>query len=196
MLAQAPPASLSAQEKAAPPKPAPKVEAPKPSMAQVPAKKLDSAKAENIRQLMELTGAKDLGQGMMKAGMDQFRASVTESQPNNPRATQFVDAFVAGFQKHFNVSSLNDKVVPIYDKYLSDEDVKGLLEYYRSPLGQRMMKVLPEVARESQALGFTLGQKAAQDTFEELKKDFPEFVPESPHAPDAGKNSGPGVKKE
>jgi hypothetical protein len=39
-----------------------------------------------------------------------------------------------------------------------------------------MLKVLPEVTRESQAAGFALGQKAAQETMEELKTDFPEFA--------------------
>jgi hypothetical protein len=40
-----------------------------------------------------------------------------------------------------------------------------------------MLKVLPEVARESQAAGFKLGQKAARETMEELKAEYPEFVP-------------------
>ena len=67
-------------------------------------------------------------------------------------------------------------MIPIYDKHLTVEDLQGLLDYYHSPLGQRMLKVLPEVTRESQAVGFALGQKAAQDTMDELKTDFPEFA--------------------
>ena len=164
LLAESPPRLAHAQEKAQP-------------------------KTEKIRQLLELTGAKNLGQELMKAGIEQLRASVSESQPNNPRATQFVDAFVAQFPKHFKPEDLNEKVLPIYDKYLSEEDVAGLLDYYRSPLGQRMMKVLPQVAKESQALGFSVGQKAAQETLEDLRKDFPEFVPDAP-------DKSPGTKKE
>jgi len=99
-----------------------------------------------------------------------------DSQPDNPRAKQFVEAFAARFQKRFDSKSLNEQIIPIYDKYLSTEDLKGLLDYYRSPLGQRMLKALPDVARESQAAGYALGQKAAQDTMEELKADFPEFT--------------------
>jgi hypothetical protein len=137
---------------------------------------IDPQKEARIRELMDLTGAKDLGQQLIEAGMEQFRSSVLDSQPDNPRAKQFVDAFAARFQKRFDSKSLNEQVIPIYDKYLSTEDLKGLLEYYRSPLGQRMLKALPDVARESQAAGYALGQKAAQDTMEELKADFPEFT--------------------
>lgn len=147
---------------------------------------IDPQKEARIRELMDLTGAKDLGQQLIDAGMEQFRSSVLDSQPNNPRAKQFVDAFAARFQKHFDTKSLNELVIPIYDKYLSTEDLKGLLDYYRSPLGQRMLKALPDVARDSQAAGYTLGQKAAQDTLEELKADFPEFTGTQ------GNEKGPG----
>jgi uncharacterized protein len=139
--------------------------------------KIDPVKEADIRQLMDLTGAKDLGQQLMSAGITQFRSSVTESQPDNPRANQFADAFALRFEKHFDPHSLTETVIPIYDKHLSNEDLKQLLAYYQSPFGQRMLKVLPEVARESQVAGFKLGQKAAQEVMEELKADYPEFVP-------------------
>jgi len=143
------------------------------------AAKVDPAKEADIRRLMDVTGAKDLGAQVMNAGIAQFRASVTESQPDNPRAKQFADAFAAHFEKHFDPHSLTETVIPIYDKHLSTEDLKELLAYYQSPFGQRMLKVLPEVARESQVAGFTLGQKAAQEAMEELKAEYPEFVPSS-----------------
>jgi hypothetical protein len=174
VLAHAPAIHVIAQEKSAPPaKPAPQVlrKATPPASGSV-----SSQKEARIRELMDVTGTKNLGQQLIEAGMEQFRSSVLDSQPDNPRAKQFVEAFVSRFQKHFDPDSLNEKVIPIYDKYLTAEDLQGLLDYYHSPLGQRMLKVLPEVTRESQAAGFALGQKAAQDTMEELKTDFPEFT--------------------
>ncbi len=172
ILAHSPSLQVNAQEKAAPkPSSQPAVKNTSPASGAI-----DPQKAARIRELMEVTGAKNLGRQLIDAGMEQFRGSVQESQPNNPRAKQFVDAFVARFQKHFDPDSLNEQMIPIYDKYLTTDDLKGLLDYYRSPLGQRMLKVMPEVTRESQAAGFALGQKAAQQTMEELKADFPEFA--------------------
>jgi hypothetical protein len=172
VLMHSPSLQVNAQEKPAAAKPSqpPAKGTPQPSSA------LDPQKEARIRELMEVTGAKDLGQQLIEAGMEQFRSSVQDSQPNNPRAKQFVDAFVARFQKHFDSDSLTERVIPIYDKYLTADDLQGLLDYYHSPLGQRMLKALPEVTRESQAAGFALGQKAAQETMEELKADFPEFM--------------------
>ena len=165
VLAHSPSVRVIAQEKSSPPK----------SVTQAPAN-IDPQKDARIRELMDVTGAKNMGQQLIEAGMEQFRSSVLDSQPDNPRAKQFVDAFVVRFQKHFDADSLNERVIPIYDKYLTTEDLQGLLDYYRSPLGQRMLKVLPEVTRESQEAGFALGKKAAQETMDELKTDFPEFT--------------------
>lgn len=186
VIVQRPSTHVNAQEKQAE-KPRPQSAAP----AHVANSKVDPAKEADIRELMNVTGTSNLGDQLMKAGMDQFRANVTESQPDNPRAKQFAEAFVARFQKHFDPSSLTDNVIPIYDKYLSSDDLKELLQYYKSPLGQRMLKVLPEIARESQSAGFSLGQKAAQETLDELKAEYPEFVP---NAKEEEKNPGGATK--
>ena len=172
VLAHAPSLEVNAQDRPAAPKPQSQVA----SKSTASSSGVDPQKVARIRELMELTGAKNLGQELIQAGMEQFRSSVQDSQPDNPRAKQFVDAFVARFQKHFDSSSLNDRIIPIYDKYLTDDDLKGLIAYYHSPLGQRMLKSLPELTRESQAAGFAMGQKAAQETMDELKAEFPEFT--------------------
>jgi hypothetical protein len=180
VMAQSPSLQVSAQDKPVDkplPKAAPRAAVKPPADASNPAiSGIDPGKESRIRELMDLTGAKNMGQQLIEAGMEQFRSSVLDSQPDNPRAKQFVDAFVTRFQKHFDSSSLTNEVIPIYNKHLSDEDVKGLLEYYHSPLGQRMLKALPAVARESQEKGYALGQKAAEETMEELKAEYPEFT--------------------
>ena len=173
VLAHSPSLAVSAQDRPATAKPSSQGKA---KSTEASSGAIDPQKVARIRELMELTGAKNLGQELIDAGMEQFRSTVQDSQPDNPRAKQFVDAFVARFQKHFDTNSLTDRIIPIYDKYLTDEDLKGLIDYYHSPLGQRMLKSLPELTRESQAAGFAMGQKAAQETMEELKGDFPEFT--------------------
>jgi uncharacterized protein len=173
VLAHSPSLEVNAQDKAVKATPTPQSKA---KSTEATSSAVDPQKVARIRELMELTGAKNLGRELIDAGMEQFRSTVQESQPDNPRAKQFVDAFVVRFQKHFDPNSLTDRIIPIYDKYLTDDDLKGLIAYYHSPLGQRMLKSLPELTRESQAAGFAMGQKAAQETMEELKGDFPEFT--------------------
>jgi len=173
VIAQAPAIHVSAKERITPREQAGAATR-KPA---TPASKIDSAKEADIRQLMEVTGVTGLGEQLMTAGIAQFRANVLEARPDDPRAKQFADAFAVRFQKHFDPHSVVETVVPIYDKHLSSEDLRALLEYYKSPFGQRMLKVLPEVARDSQLAGYSLGQKAAEEAMDDLKGEYPEFVP-------------------
>src|SRR3981081_2700720 len=90
VLAHSPSLQVKAQEKTAakPSSQSPAKGAPQASST------IDPQKETRIRELMDVTGAKNLGKQLIDAGMEQFRGSVQDSQPDNPRAKQFVDAFV------------------------------------------------------------------------------------------------------
>ena len=176
---------LLAQEKpAAPPR---STAQPKP--AAVPAKEaapgpaLDPAKEAKIRELMDVTGTKNLGEQLLRASMEQLRASVAGAQPQNARAQQMVELFLERFRKRFDPNALTEVMIPIYDKHLSDEDLKGLLEFYRSPLGQRTLKALAAVVREAQAAGFALGQQAAEAAMRDVQTEHPELLPGAKETP-------------
>src|SRR5258708_16447100 len=98
---------------------------------------------------MDVTGAKNLGQQLIDAGMEQFRSSVQDSQPDNPRAKQFADASVPRFQKHFDPNSLTERVIPIYDKYLTAEDRKDLLDDHHPPLVHLLLTPHPFATPQS-----------------------------------------------
>ena len=139
--------------------------------------KIDAAKEARIHELMDVTGTTRLGEQFLKTAMEQLRASVAGSRPQDARAQQLLELFLERFQKHFDPHALTEIIVPIYDKYFSEEDLKGLLEFYRSPLGQRTLKALPEITREAQAAGFALGQQAAEAAMQEVQTEHPELLP-------------------
>lgn len=144
---------------------------------------VDPAKEDDIRALLEITGSAKLGEEMQKTFLEQVRASFAESLPQNERSKRFVDDYIDRFQKKFNPQALTELTIPIYDKHISADDLKGLLAFYRSPLGERTLKALPLVLRESRERGAALEQKAAQETMEELRTAYPEFVPDSNEEP-------------
>lgn len=184
MFAAATAAPVLAQDK---PAAQPQVTAPEKAVAATPAAapakqanaqpKIDAAKQARIHELMDVTGTTKLGEQFLKTAMEQLRASVAGSRPQDARAQQLLELFLDHFQKHFDPQALTEIIVPIYDKYFSEEDLKGLLEFYRSPLGQRTLKALPEVTREAQAAGFALGQQAAEAAMREVQTEHPELIP-------------------
>jgi TonB family protein len=49
----------------------------------------------------------------------------------------------------------------LYHKYFSDDEIKQMLAFYASPIGQKSVAVLPLLAKESLAIGQRMGEKLA-----------------------------------
>lgn len=145
-----------------------------------PQQRVDPVKEADIRHLLEVTGAKKLTEQSMSLIMEQIKPALQRQLPQVERAQTIMDTFLRKFQAKFNYRAISEQMVPIYDKYLSAEDIKGLIQFYESPLGQRAVQALPQIARESQMAGYQLGQKIAREVLVELQEEYPELKQPGP----------------
>ena len=136
---------------------------------------IDPAKEADIRSLMELVGAHDLVQDGANTAIEQSREKLLATVPNNDKGQAFVNAFAASYQKKFNVDQVTDQLVGIYDKHYTEDEIKGLLQFYGSPLGQKVAAEMPKIGRETQAAVRTAGSKAAKEALAEMKQQNPEI---------------------
>jgi hypothetical protein len=140
-----------------------------------PAHPIDQAKEADIRSLMELVGARDLVQDGANTAIEQSREKLLATVPNNEQGQAFVNAFAAGYEKKFDVDQVTDQLVAVYDKHYTDDEIKGLLQFYGSPLGQKVAAEMPKINREIQAAVRVAGSKAAREALAEMKKQNPEI---------------------
>src|SRR5262245_18740397 len=136
-------------------------------------KSIDPAKEADIRSLLELVGAKDTIQDAASSATEQYRQKVVETAANNDRAQAFVHNYLADFQKKFDANAVNEELVGIYDKHFTDDEIKGLLEFYGSPLGQKVAAELPKINREVQFATRTAGIQAARQAWQVLRVEYP-----------------------
>jgi uncharacterized protein len=136
---------------------------------------IDPAKLADIRSLMELVGARDLVRDGANTAIEQSREKLLASVPNNDKGQAFVNAFAASYQKKFSVDEAADQVVGIYDKHFTDDEIKGLLQFYGSPLGQKVAAEMPKIGRETQAAIRAISAKAAKESLAEMKQQYPEI---------------------
>jgi hypothetical protein len=147
---------------------------------------VDPAKEADIHSLMELVGARDLVQDGATTAIEQSREKLLSTVPNNDKGQAFVNAFAASYQKKFDVDQVTEQLVAIYDKHFTDDEIKGLLQFYGSPLGQKVAAEMPKIGRETQAAVRSFAGKAAKDALVELKQQNPE-IGQSAHL-----GNGPG----
>jgi hypothetical protein len=124
---------------------------------------------------MELVGARDLVQDGLNNAIEQSREKLLATVPNNDKGQAFVNAFAASYQKKFDVDQVTEELVSIYDKHYTDEEIKGLLQFYGSPLGQKVAAESPKIGRETQAAVRAASGKAAREAFAEVKQQNPEI---------------------
>jgi hypothetical protein len=139
------------------------------------AKPIDPLKDADLRSLMELIGARDQTQDAVANSSEQYREKLLATVPNNDKGQAFVAAFIESYQKKFDVDQMNEQLVAIYDKHYTDDEIKTLLQFYGSPLGQKVAAETPQIAREIQAASRTTGAKAAKDALQALKAQNPEI---------------------
>jgi len=135
---------------------------------------IDPAKEADIRSLMELAGARDLVQDGTKTAVEQYREKLLATVPDNEKGQAFVNAFADSYEKKFDVDQVTNQLVTIYDKHYTDEEIKGLLQFYGSPLGQKVAAEMPKIGRETQAAVRFASNKAAREALMEVKQENPE----------------------
>ncbi len=135
---------------------------------------IDPAKEADIRSLMELVGARDLVQDGTNTAVEQSREKLLATVPSNEKGQAFVNAFAASYEKKFDVDSVTDQLVSVYDKHYTDDEIKGLLQFYGSPLGQKVASEMPKINKEIQAAIRAASTKAAKDAFAKVKQENPE----------------------
>ena len=75
-----------------------------------------------------------------------------------------------------DLKALVDSEVLIYDKHFSHQEIRGLIEFYRTPLGQKTLKELPAVVSESAQAGQKWGEDLGRDSMKEVLAEHPDLA--------------------
>jgi uncharacterized protein len=133
---------------------------------------VDPAKDADIRSLMELVGARRQAQDVAAKGAQQLRENLVATLPASQQGQQFVNAFVADYQKKFNADEVSNQVAGIYDKHFSDEEIKGLLQFYSTPLGRKLAAESPKIQAEIEAANQKVSTRVAADVLKDLPSEY------------------------
>src|SRR5579863_343495 len=134
--------------------------------------KPDPVKDTAIRKLMDITQTSKLG--------DSISAYITNQVQSGMRQTlsadvlpKFMDTFNQKFAAAAPATAVTNAVIPIYARAFTLEDIQGLIQFYESPLGQKVVKALPDVTQQSQMVGVQMQQAAAIAVLRAMSDDYP-----------------------
>lgn len=108
----------------------------------------------DLERLIDVTGAGGVGAQMAGVVSGRVIEGLRKAQPNVPdRAVATVtEVVVAEFSKAFAApEGLRAKLIDVYARHLTHEDVTALLAFYGSDAGRKLVSVTPMLAREGMA---------------------------------------------
>lgn len=71
--------------------------------------------------------------------------------------------------KEVRTEELVDLIVPVYDRNLSQDDVKELIRFYESQAGKKFVAGLPKITQESMVVGEKWGRQLAERVMKKLQ---------------------------
>ena len=136
---------------------------PAPVAAQTPAP--DARKTAVIRQLLDVLHAADLMVGAMEANIPAQRAA--SAAAGIPPV--FWDRLLAAARARRG--ELLDALVRVYARAYDLSELEGLVAFYKSPLGQRVIALQPGLLQESTEAGQVWGERIGAAVGEQLARE-------------------------
>jgi hypothetical protein len=134
---------------------------------------IDPAKNTDIRALLELVGARDQVQDSVRQTAEQYREKLLAAVPDNDKGQTFVNHTINEYEKRYDLDRVNEQLVLLYDKHYTDDEIKGLLQFYGSPLGQKVAAESPKIFREIQETTRAEASKAAKAALQQVRQENP-----------------------
>ena len=115
-----------------------------------------------LKKMFEVSGTQE----SFKASIKQMFVMFKQQNANVP------DSLWAEFQNEFLKTSIDDIVTmlsPVYQKYLTQNDLEKIINFYQTPVGKKYAENTPLLMRESMQVGQQWGMKIGQDFQKKLK---------------------------
>ena len=114
-----------------------------------------SEKITKIRELFELINIESLGIQMF----EQTIGSLSNGIPG------LDDEFWKSLMSYFDIEDLMNKIVFIYNKHFSLGEIEGLISFYKTDIGQKLIQVNPTVMNDS----MIIGQQWAEESYNKFE---------------------------
>jgi len=124
----------------------------RPAAGQTP----DESVRADIEKLMQLTGTAQLASQMVSTLTAQILDGMKKSQPSVPdRALTIArEVLDTEFAKAFSgPQSMMPEIAAAYAKRFTQDDIRAMVAFYESPVGKKMIQVMPALVRDSMMIG-------------------------------------------
>ncbi len=158
-----------------------------------------------IKELLRLTNAGDMAQNFSETLLAQLENTLPQMLSNTAGASPDIDPklkaeldqkitemtqkllkrFRAELPKRVNFAQVVEQIsIPLYDRVFTEAELKDLINFYRSPTGQKAVKaipqLLPEIMQEADKILTPPITTLITELMDEIKDELPKTGPPPP----------------
>jgi uncharacterized protein len=137
---------------------------------------VDPAKEADIRQLMDLVGTKATVMRVMNSMTNDIRPLMLHALPPGQYRERLVQLFFEKFQTKMNPQHFLDLAVPVYAQNFSDDEIKGLIQFYQTPLGKKWISLMPKMQAQILPVAHSWGEELGRQTMLEVLQEHPDLA--------------------
>lgn len=118
---------------------------------------------KTLKKMFEVSGSEDAYKTVITQWFIMFKEKYTTVEPE----------IWNDLENEFMKTSINDLVAmlsPVYSKYMSQDDIEGLITFYETPLGKKFATNTPLIMQESMQVGQEWGLKVSQEFQQKMKE--------------------------
>ena len=145
----------------------------------------------DIEHMIEITHLKERIIEVSRLRFAKLRPKLTASLPPTLNRDKILIEYAEKYTSLFESNNYMGEVARIYAEYFSDDDIKGMIQFYQTPVGQHYIAKIAEVTADMAQLADTAQVEGTPHIWEELCREYPEIQGKTKNCikPDAEKKS-------
>lgn len=147
------------------------------SFASLKAYAIDEEKKQVIKELLDVSGSDKIATIMGQASSQQILSVIKAQNPETPQKVfDIIDEEVMKlFEEEIASGSFHEMIYPIYDEKFTAEELKEVIKFYKTPVGAKVLKELPDITQKAmvagQSWGLSLSPKIQSRVRDRLKAE-------------------------
>jgi len=124
---------------------------------------VDNSYKSTLKKMLVVAGSEQTFNSAIKQMFSMYKQQKT----NVP------DSIWVDLEQEMSKTSIDDLVnmiLPVYQKYLTETDLNGIIEFYQTPIGKKYAEKTPLIMQESMQVGQQWGMEIGKKFEEKLKK--------------------------
>ena len=109
---------------------------------------IDPQKEQLIRHLLDLMHLNQTMEKVMGPMMSQMSRTIEAGAPANEKVHKFSELVNQRLVAKMKTADLSPYYIPVYDKYYTPDEIKALIAFYESPVGQKSLEVQASLSLE------------------------------------------------